>query len=82
MVRSSLEMAYTLQLDRRAFNGTMEALSKQLEEVRKEAEEQEKADEERLAALRRQASRQNQNHQMQLSELKDQLHSLRVASNH
>jgi hypothetical protein len=82
MVRSSLEMAYTLQLDRRAFNGTMEALNKQQEEVRKEAEEQEKTDEERLAALRRQASRQNQNHQVQLSELKDQLHSLRVASNH
>jgi len=78
MIRSSLEMAYTRQLNRRAFDEQMEDLNTLQEEVRKEAEEQERIDEERLSILQRQASRQNQNHQVKLNELKDQLHSLRA----
>jgi hypothetical protein len=77
-VRSSLEMAYTRHLNQRAFEGTMEALSTQQEEVRKETEEEERVCEEKLATLKREVSRQNQNHQVELNELRDQLQALRA----
>jgi hypothetical protein len=80
MVRSSLEMAYTRHLDRRAFNETMEALGTQPEEVRKEAAAQEKAAEDRLATLQIQATHQIQTYQVKLNELRDQLRSLRAGA--
>jgi anion-transporting ArsA/GET3 family ATPase len=78
--RSVLEKAYTRQLARRAFGETITDLNAQQEEVRKEQEEREMVDEESLATLHKESSRQDQNFQVQLNELNEQLRALRAST--
>ncbi len=78
ITRSSLEKVLILQLERKAFEETMEDLSAQQDEVRQLQEEQDKKDEERLEKLREERSHQDQRFQVQLNELNEQIRALKA----
>jgi hypothetical protein len=77
MTRSELEKVYTLQLERRTHQVQMDQMGVQQEDLREEISKREAEAEERLAKVTRSLSSQQQQHRLELDQLKDQLRALK-----
>lgn len=78
MHRSALEKVLGMHIQRKTFEETMKELGSEQDEVKKEMDEQERKDDERMEVLKAEKLKQERGYQVQITELNEQLQTLKT----